>query len=94
MLNIIVTTQHRGVWFAQVDKNEDISLSDPNKTIRNLKGAKMAIYWGTNKGLHQLCDTGPTESSRISSPTDILTLPDCTGVFLVTDKAAAVWLSR
>lgn len=87
--NILVTTQHRGVWFAQVPLGADLT----PKTLTNLLNCRMAIYWGTTKGLHQLCETGPTESSRISAPADIPVLHDITGVFQVTDQAAAVWLT-
>lgn len=90
MKNVLITTQHRGVWFAQVEHAANLT----QKTLTNLKNCRMAIYWGTNKGVHQLCCTGPTESSRISSPSDIEVLHDVTAVFSVTDKAAAAWQSR
>lgn len=89
MKNIIVTTAHRGVWFAQVPEDKDLTAV----TITDLKNARMAIYWGTTKGLHQLCETGPTPSSKISVPADIPVLHQVTAVFAVTDKAAAVWMS-
>jgi hypothetical protein len=87
MKNILVTTQHRGVWFAQVDPGSDLT----PKTLTNLKNARMAIYWGTTKGLQQLCETGPTSSSKISSPANIPVLHDVTAVFEVTDQAAEKW---
>lgn len=87
--NILVTTQHRGVWFAQVPAGTDLT----PKTLTNLQNCRMAIYWGTTKGLHQLCETGPTQSSKISAPADIPVLHDVTAVFQVTDNAAAVWLN-
>jgi len=90
MKNILVTTAHRGVWFAQVEDGTDLT----PKTLTNLKNARMAIYWGTTRGLQQLCETGPTETSRISAPADIEVLHDITGVFSVTETASAVWLSR
>lgn len=85
--NILVTTAHRGVWFAQVEENADLT----TETLTNLKNCRMAIYWGTNKGLHQLCESGPTGSSKISSPADIQVLHKVTAVFSVTDKAAEAW---
>jgi len=90
MKNILVTTAHRGVWFAQVEDGTDLT----PKTLTNLKNARMAIYWGTTRGFQQLCETGPTETSRISAPADIEVLQDITGVFSVTETASAVWLSR
>lgn len=85
--NVLITTEHRGVWFAKVAKGADLT----QKTLTNLKDCRMAIYWGTDKGLQQLCATGPTSSSRISSPSDIAVLHDITAVFDVTDKAAEAW---
>lgn len=87
MKNIVVTTAHKGVWFAQVDTAADLT----NETLTNLKNCRMAIYWGTTKGLHQLCETGPTEKSKISAPADIPVLHKVTAVFAVTDKAAEAW---
>jgi len=87
MKNVLITTKHRGVWFAQVDKGMDLT----TPTLTNLKNCRMAIYWGTNKGLHQLCETGPTPSSKISNPADISVLHDITAVFDVTDKATKAW---
>lgn len=86
--NILITTAHRGVWFAQVPQDKDLTPT----TLTDLKNCRMAIYWGTTKGLHQLCETGPTESSKISAMADILVLNQVTAVFSVTDQAAAVWM--
>lgn len=88
--HILVTTKHRGVWYAQVEENTDLTTT----TLTNLKNCRMAIYWGTTRGLHQLCETGPTETSRISAPADISILHDVTAVFAVTDKAVEAWNSR
>ena len=87
--NVLITTAHRGVWFAKVHPDTDLTA----KTLTNLKDCRMAIYWGTTRGLHQLCATGPTTSSKISSPTDISVLHDVTAVFDVTDEAAAKWVA-
>jgi len=90
MNNILVTTKHRGVWFAQVENGQDLT----STTLTNLKNCRMAIYWGTERGLQQLCDEGPNKNSRISSPSDILVLHDVTAVFAVTEKAAGKWTSN
>ena len=84
MKNILITTKHRGVWFAQVDKKKDLTPT----TLTDLKNCKMAIRWGTTNGIQQLCDTGPTNNSKISKSSDIAVLHDVTAVFDVTDKAA------
>jgi hypothetical protein len=90
MKNIIVTTQHRGVWFCEVEESTDLTA----RTLQNLRNARMAIYWGTERGIQQLCETGPTRNSKISAASDIIVLHDVTAVFNVTDEAAAVWKSK
>lgn len=88
MKNVLITTKHRGVWFAQVDDDKDLTPT----TLTNLKNCRMAIYWGTSKGLQELCDSGPTKDSKLSSVSDIEVLHDVTAVFLVSDTAAQkVW---
>jgi len=89
MKNILVTTKHRGVWFVQVDDDVDITLT----TLTGLKNTRMAIRFGTTKGLHELCESGPTQNSKISARADIRVLHDVTAVFDVTDKAAEKWNS-
>lgn len=90
MKNVLITTLHKGVWFAQVNPDADLS----QKSLKDLKNCKMAIYWGTTKGLQELCQDGPTDVSKISSKCDIEILHDVTAVFSVTDKAAEVWMRK
>lgn len=87
MKNILITTQHRGVFFAQVDDNTDLT----QKTLTNLKNCRMAIYFGTTRGVMQLAQDGPTSSSKIGAGADVDVMHDITAVFSVTDKAAQAW---
>lgn len=87
MKNILITTQHRGVFFAQVDDNADLS----QKTLINLQNCRMAIYWGTTKGVMQLANEGPNASSKIGAPAFVDVMHDVTAVFSVSDKAAQAW---
>ena len=80
---VIICTEHRGVFFGYA---EDTS----SKESVFLKSAKMAIRFGTTKGVMQLAHTGPTNESRISSPADI-TVNDITAVFEVSKDAEEVW---
>lgn len=89
MKNILVTTQHRGVFFAQVEDSTDLT----PKMLTNLKNCRMAIYWNTKKGILELAEVGPNSGSKIGSPADVDVLHDVTGVFSVTDKAAEKWLA-
>lgn len=86
MKPILVTTQHRGVFAGLVPDDQDLAA----RTMA-LKDARMAIYWGTERGLMQLCETGPTGKSRISAPADIPVLHDITAIFDITPEAWAKW---
>ncbi len=86
MKPILVTTKHRGVFAGLVEDDHDMSLRD-----FPLKEAKMAIRWGTTKGLMQLCADGPTAKSRVSAPADIPMLHDVTAVFDITPEAWTKW---
>lgn len=88
MRNVIICTKHRGVFFGKTRKSEDSILK--SETV-SLKNARMAIYWGTTRGVVELAETGPTGNSRISATADI-GLNGVTAVFSVTDEAAAKWV--
>lgn len=83
---VLVTTQHRGVFVGLIPTDQDVTA----RTLP-LKAAKMAIYWGTTRGLMELCETGPTEKSKISAPADIAALHDITAVFDIAPNAWAKW---
>lgn len=89
MKNIIITTKHRGVWFAQVEQDKDLTQT----TLTNLKNCRMAIRWNTTGGLQELCAVGPNSGSKIGHTSDIEVLHDITAVFSVTDQAAEKWMS-
>lgn len=86
MKNVLVTTQHRGVFAGQVADDQDL-------TARSmpLNHARMAIRFGTTKGVMQLAETGPTSQSLISAAADIPMLHDITALFSITDEAWAKW---
>ena len=79
---VIVCTEYRGVFFGHADDTT-------GDTIR-LTNARMAIYWGTTKGVMELAQSGPTAKSRISAPADI-EVRKVTAVFEVTPAAAKAW---
>jgi len=82
MRPVIVCTVHKGVFFGMAESTDG--------DIIHLKSAKMAISWGTTRGVMQLANTGPTSSSKISLPADI-EIRGVTAVFEVTPYAAAKW---
>lgn len=86
MRKVLITTKHKGVFAGLIDDDQDISA----RTMP-LKSARMAIYWGTTMGVMELCETGPTDKSRISAPADVPALHDITAVFDITDAAWERW---
>lgn len=86
MKQVLITTAHRGVFAGEIADDQDIAAK-----AMPLSNARMAIYWGTTKGVMQLCETGPTSSSKISAPADIPMLHDITAVFAITPEAWAIW---
>lgn len=98
MKNILITTQHRGVFFAQIDETQltdykKRSIEDPkaSRNLIDLHNCRMAIYWNTKKGVMELASDGPNSGSRIGAPAFVDILHDVTGVITVTDNAAEKW---
>jgi hypothetical protein len=89
MKPVLVTTSHRGVFGGLIPDDQDLTVKQ-----MPLKDARMAIRWGTTKGLMELCDTGPTSSSKISAPADIPMLHDITALFAISDKAWEKWQTK
>jgi len=82
---VIVCTIHKGVFFGYAADTKGYQNID-------LKNARMAIYFGTTRGVMELAETGPTPSSKISARADI-EVRDITAVFEVTEEAASKWES-
>ena len=86
MKPVLVTTRHRGVFGGLIEDDQDLlAKSMP------LKSAKMAIRWGTTKGVMQLAATGPTNKSLISAEADVPMLHDIVGIFAITSEAWEKW---
>jgi hypothetical protein len=79
---VIVCTSHRGVFFGYA--------TDTKGDVIGLTRARMAIYFGTDKGVMQLAETGPTDRSKISARADI-EIRSITAVFEVTEAAVKKW---
>lgn len=86
MKPVLITTEHRGVFAGLIPDDQDLTAKS-----MPLQEAKMAIYWGTTKGVMQLCKSGPTGKSKISAPADIPMLHGITAVFDITPAAWEVW---
>ena len=59
MRPVICCTIHKGVFFGLAEDTEGDRVF--------LKDARMAIYWGTTRGVMELAHTGPTAKSKISA---------------------------
>jgi len=79
---VIVCTEHRGVFFGYATKTKGSEI--------NLAKARMAIAFGTTRGVMQLAETGPTSVSKISARADI-EVRKVTAVFEVTPEATRAW---
>lgn len=86
MKPVLITTIHRGVFAGLIPDDQDLTAKG-----MPLQSAKMAIYWGTTRGVMELCDSGPTSKSKISAVADIPMLHDITAVFSISEKAWAAW---
>ena len=86
MKPVLVTTAHRGVFCGLIGDDQDLSAK-----AMPLHQARMAIYWGTTRGVMELAETGPTDRSKISAVADVPMLHDITALFSVTDEAWAKW---
>lgn len=79
---VIVCTEHKGVFFGYAN--------DTSGPDIKLTRARMAIYFGTTRGVMELAETGPTSKSRISARAD-LDVRRVTAVMEVTLAAAEKW---
>ena len=82
---VIVTTEHRGVFFGYATDTDGETIS--------LKRGRNCVYWSSDcKGFMGLASNGPTSSCRVGPPADI-TLRNITAVVEVTAEAAQKWES-
>ena len=88
MKSILVTTEHRGVFYGEIDDDQDM-----NAKTMALKNARCAIRWETTDGIAELAAVGPNPRSKIGAAADIEALHDITAVWAVTDGAKDRWLS-
>jgi hypothetical protein len=79
---VLVCTEHKGVFFGYA--------GDTTGDTIKLRSARMAIYFGTTRGVMELCETGPTTKSKISARADI-EVRKVSAVMEVTPEATAAW---
>lgn len=83
---VLVTTQHRGVFFGRVPNDQDLTA----RTM-TLSGCRNAIYWAGSQGFLGLAANGPEEGSRVGATAPTVLLHDITSVSRCTDAAAKAW---
>jgi hypothetical protein len=82
---VLVTTQHRGVFFGYAKPPFD-------QTTITLRDAQMCVYWsGDLHGVLGLASRGPTRSCRVGPPVPEITLQGITAVVAVTEEAEREW---
>lgn len=80
---VVVTTQHRGVFFGFA--------ADTDGAIIKLRAARNCLFWPSeNKGFMGLASMGPVNGARIGPAADI-SLRDITSVIECTPEATQAW---
>ena len=82
---VIVTTEHRGVFFGY-------TTDDVHADVISLTDARLCVYWSRDmKGFMGLASMGPSASCKIGPPADLPSLRKITAVLKVTPEAEAKW---
>jgi len=82
---VLVTTEHRGVFFGYVEDESKFPTTIALTKMRN------CIQWRGLKGFLELTTTGPTKSCRIGPAAGRGTLAKCTGIWDVEPTAVEAW---
>lgn len=83
---VVITTEHRGVFFGYV--TDDTKL--PSEVT--LEGARMCVYWtATIKGVMGLAATGPSSDCRVSHAIPKFTAYKVTAVLECSPEAVEKW---
>lgn len=86
---VVVTTEHRGVFFGYVDANEDLS-----GTVVRIEKARMCVYWSAStKSVVGLASLGPQSGSKIGPAVPAITLQKVTSIMEASVEATAAWES-
>lgn len=84
--HVIITTEYRGCYFGE--------LVDHTERACILENARMAIYWGTTKGVDQLAQTGPTTTTKLGAVAPRIWLCGITSLVDCTPEAVAAWEAK
>lgn len=85
---VVVTTEHRGVFFGFVDPIE----ADGTSKVIRLKRCRMVIYWSADaRGVMGLAVKGPSSSSKVGPAVPSVKLHDVTSVSTCTEESVQAW---
>lgn len=83
---VVVTTEHKGVFFGRV---MDESKAPDQITLSNVRNC---VYWPESvKGFLGLAVSGPTRGSKVGPEAQVSTLYKLTGVFDCSEAAVVAW---
>lgn len=86
MKPVLVTTEHRGIFFGYVKSDERLPVEITLAKVRN------CIYWSSDVGgFLGLAAAGPNKNCRIGKQVDELRIFKITSVAPVNDGAAKAW---
>ena len=87
-INILITTQHRGVFVARALESTDFTA----KILTDLKDVRMVIKWRNGKGVQGIAEDGP-KNCQLSSTTPARVIHDVTAIFDIKEEAAKqIWV--
>lgn len=88
-MKVLVTTQHRGVFFGEMENGAMPESLPQSLTLRN---ARNCLYWSADTlGFLGLATSGPGSGCRVGPAAPRLTLYDVTSIAEVTPEAAEKW---
>ena len=82
---VIITTEHRGVFFGYLERG-----TEEQRTV-TLTSARNAIRWATTRGFIELAQVGPNKASKIGAVAPRIVLHAVTSVTDCTEAAADAW---
>lgn len=83
---VVVTTEHRGVFFGFLDGQSD------TEKVLSLAEARMCVFWSEDvRGVVGLAANGPTSGCRVTAAVPKLTVQAVTAVMDATDEAVMAW---
>lgn len=82
---VLITTEHRGVFFGYVDDESKFPSEITLTKMRN------CIQWSGMKGFLELTTAGPNKQCRVGPAAARGTLAKCTGRWDVEPEAVKAW---